>query len=227
MPASRIGEVVTLDDARFSNEAAQIGLWRPAEFLVDIGAGIYFLEPYDPARTPVLFVHGAVGHPANFNVLVTRLDRSRYQAWFAYYPTAVRLEKAGAALGRWLQALEVEYDFQRLGVVAHSMGGLVARSYLAGDPDGLGATIDSLTFVSIATPWQGHSAAALGVSRAPVVAPSWFDMAPDSPFLNWVLDTPLPRYAQYDLYFAFGGSRRSRIANDGVVTVASQLDPRA
>jgi len=227
LSGGRIGEVVTLDDPRFSNDAARVGLWRPVEFLADYGAGIYFLEPYDPTRTPVLFVHGALGHPGNFQVLISRLDHTRYQAWVAYYPTAVRLEKAGAALGRWLQALEVQYGFHRLGVVAHSMGGLVARAYLAHDPDGLGATIDSLTFVSIATPWQGHEAAARGVSRAPVVAPSWFDMAPNSPFLTWLLDTPLPRYAAHDLYFAYGGSRRSRIANDGVVTVASQLDLRA
>ena len=227
LPASGIGEVVTLDDPRFSEAAARIGLWRPAEFLVDVGAGIYFLEPYDPARTPVLFVHGALGHPGNFRVLATSLDHRRYQVWVAYYPSAVRLEVAGAALGRWLQALEVAYGFHRLGVVAHSMGGLVARAYLADDPDGLGATIDSLAFVSIATPWQGHASAALGVAQAPVVVPSWFDMAPGSPFLTWVLDIPLPRYASHDLYFAFGGSRRSRIANDGVVTVASQLDPRA
>jgi len=227
LPASGIGEVVTFDDSRFSDAAAREGLWRPAQFLVDVGAGIYFLEPYDPARTPVVFVHGAVGHPGNFQVLVSRLDRRRYQAWLAYYPSAVRLEVAAAALGRWLQALEVEYGFHRLGVVAHSMGGLVVRAYLADDPDGPGATIDSLTFVSIATPWQGHARAALGVRQAPVVVPSWFDMAPGSPFLTWVLDAPLPRYASHDLYFAYGGSYRSRIANDGVVTVASQLDPRA
>jgi len=219
--------VVTLDDPRFSDAAARLGLWQPVKFLVDFGAGIYFLEPYDPARTPVLFVHGALGHPGNFKVLVDRLDRRRYQAWVAYYPSAVGLEVSAAALGRWLQALEVEYGFHRLGVVAHSMGGLVSRAYLVGDPDGLGATIESLTFVSIATPWQGHAAAALGVARAPVVAPAWFDLAPGSPFQTRLLDKPLPRYAAHDLYFAYGGSRRSRTANDGVVTVASQLDARA
>jgi len=175
----------------------------------------------------VLFVHGALGNPNNFRALINSLDRNRFQAWVAYYPTAVRLDIVGGALGRWLQALEVEYGFQRLGLVAHSMGGLVARSYLAGDPYGLGGTIDALTFVSIATPWQGHAAAALGVARAPVPAPSWFDMAPGSPFLNRLLASPLPPCAVHDLYFAYGGSRRSRTANDGVVTVASQLDLRA
>lgn len=227
LPASRIGELVTLDDPRFSAENARLGLWQPARFLIDVGAGIYFLEPYDPSRTPVLFVHGALGHPANFKVLIDRLDRRRFQPWVAYYPSAVGLDVAGAALGRWLQALEVEYGFERLGLVAHSMGGLVSRAYLVGDPDGLGAKLESLRFVTIATPWQGHSSAALGVQRAPVVAPAWFDLAPGSPFQARLLERPLPRYAAHDLYFAYGGSRRSRVANDGVVTVASQLDPRA
>ena len=227
LPASRVGELASLDDPRFGDAAANIGLWRPVDFLVDVGAGIYFLEPYDPTRIPVLFVHGALGHPGNFRSLIASLDRRRFQAWVAYYPTAVRLDVVAAALHRWLQALEVEYGFHRLGLVAHSMGGLVARSYLAKDPDGLGGTIESLTFVSIATPWQGHAAAALGVARAPVPAPSWFDMAPGSPFLTALLAAPPPAYAVHDLYFAYGDSRLRRAANDGVVTVASQLDRRA
>lgn len=227
LPASRIGEVVALDDPRFSEDNARLGLWQPARFLIEVGAGIYFLEPYDPHRTPVLFVHGALGQPGNFKQLIDRLDRTRFQAWVAYYPSAVGLDIAGAALGRWLQALEVEYGFPRLGLVAHSMGGLVSRAYLVSDPNGLGGHLDALTFVTVATPWQGHAAAALGVARAPVVAPAWFDLAPGSPFQSRILNAALPRYATYDLYFAYGGSRRSRIANDGVVTVASQLDLRA
>jgi pimeloyl-ACP methyl ester carboxylesterase len=227
LPAGRVGELVMLDDARFSDESGKLGLWKPVDFLVDVGAGIYFLEPYDPARTPVLFVHGAVGHPGVFRTLAASLDQRRFQAWFAYYPSAVSLGIVGAALDRWLQALEVEYHFHRLVVVAHSMGGLVARAYIGADPDGLGGTLESLTFVSIATPWQGHAMAARGVERAPVVAPSWFDMAPDSPFLAALLANPLPPHAVHDLYFAYGGSRLRREANDGVVTLASQLEPRA
>jgi len=226
LPASRIGELVTLEDARFSNAAASIGLWRPVEFLVDIGAGIYFLEPYDPERTPVLFVHGALGHPGNWRTLAAGLDRNRFQAWFAYYPSAVRLEIAAAALRRWLQALEIEYDFPRLVLIAHSMGGLVSRAYLGDDPSGLGGRLEQLTFVSIATPWNGHPAAAFGAARAPVAAPAWFDLSPGSPFLTTLFDAPLPPYATHDLFFAYGGSRRRRTANDGVVTVKSQLPTR-
>lgn len=227
LPASRVGEVTTLDDPRFSPESARIGLWRPVEFLVDVGAGIYFLEPYDPTRTPVLFVHGALGDPTNFRTLIATLDRTRYQAWVAYYPSAARLDVAGAALGRWLQALEAAYHFPRLGLVAHSMGGLVARAYLNGDRAGLGGALEALAFVTIATPWQGHESAALGVQRAPVVVPAWFDLAPGSPFLGALLAVPPPRYATFDLYFAYGGRQRRGPPNDGVVTIASQLERRA
>src|SRR5262249_57488837 len=66
LPGTRIGEVVTLDDARFSDEAARVGLWRPVEFLEDYGAGIYFLEPYHPNRPSLLFVHAPLAPPANF-----------------------------------------------------------------------------------------------------------------------------------------------------------------
>ena len=42
-----------------------------------------------------------------------------------------------------------------------------------------------------------------------------------------MLDTALPPALGHDLLFSYaGGSRRMREANDGVVTVASQLEPR-
>ena len=72
---------------------------------------------------------------------------------------------------------------------------------------------------------QRSSAAAWGVDRAPVVAPSWYDMAPGSPFLEALRQQPLPRHVQHALFFSYGGSSSLRSpANDGVVTVASQLE---
>lgn len=228
LPSPRLGEVVSLDDARFSAASAEMGLWRPVDFLFDVGAGIYFVEPYDPQRIPVLFVHGALGQPNDFASLIAALDRRRFQPWVAFYPTAVRLEIAAAALDRWLQTLELRYGFERLVLVAHSMGGLVVRRYLDHDAPGLGNHAAPVLFVSISTPWQGHAGAAFGVDRAPVVAPSWYDVMPGSPFLVELLRKPLPPQASFDLYFSYGGGSRLRDApNDGVVTLASQLDERA
>ena len=57
-------------------ENARRGLWQPVEFVRQVGAGVYFLEPYDPDKIPVLFVHGALGHPGDWDAIVAALDRN-------------------------------------------------------------------------------------------------------------------------------------------------------
>jgi pimeloyl-ACP methyl ester carboxylesterase len=223
-----LGEVTSMNDPRFSAESARRGLWQPAVFLRGVGAGVYFLEPYDPRKVPVLSVHGALGHPRNFATLISRLDRNRFQPWLAYYPTAVPLKATATFLDRWMQYLYARHQYPRLAVVAHSMGGLVARAFvnrvIAADD---GRTDGMRLFLTISTPWEGLAAAQRGVDRAPVVAPSWYDMATGSPFQRSLLDTALPPTLGHDLLFSFaGGSRRMAEANDGVVTVASQLESR-
>lgn len=226
---SRLGEVVRIDDARFSESNAVRGLWQPMDFVRQVGAGIYFLEPYDPRKIPVLFVHGAVGHPGNWTEIVASLDRDRFQPWLVYYPTAPGLEKTAKSLDRWVQRLYVAHRYDRMAVIAHSMGGLVARAFVnrvVASRDGRDAGLR--LFMTISTPWDGHNAAQTGVNRAPVVAPSWYDMAPGSPFLHALLEPALPPAIAQDLLFSFAGrSRLVRGNNDGVVTLESQLDPRA
>ncbi len=48
------GEIVTLEDPRFSPKNGHLGLWEPIQFLLTIGGGIFFLEPFDPEKIPVL-----------------------------------------------------------------------------------------------------------------------------------------------------------------------------
>jgi pimeloyl-ACP methyl ester carboxylesterase len=224
LPEFHLGEVVTLDDERFSDDNASLGLWHPAEFLFDVGAGVYFLEPYDDQRTPVLFVHGALGHPGIWREMVAGLDRTRFQPWFVYYPTAAHLDAVATALDRWMQRLKIRHQYQRLVVVAHSMGGLVGRAFVnRAAPRG-----EIALLVTMSTPWQGHAGAGRGVEKAPVVAPSWYDMAPGSEFLQALLKDPLPPDLPFYLLFTFGdGSALMGGANDGAVMLASQLDERA
>ncbi len=225
-PASQLGTVVNIDDPRFCEENGKLGLWNPLRFLFDVGAGIYFLEAYDPQKIPVLFVHGAVGHPGDWKYLVSSLDRSRFQPWLMYYPTAPHLDQLGWGLLRGLAALHVKYGYSRLILVAHSMGGLVARTALnsAIESASMGRVARLPAFVSISTPWNGHSGAAKGVKYAPTVAPSWEDMAPGSSFLTRLSQTPLPPECEYSLLFSYrGGGILSGEANDGTVTVSSQL----
>lgn len=222
-PAPQTGTVVDMDDWRFSEENARLGLWDPLRFLFDVGAGVYFLEKYDPKKIPILFVHGALGHPGNWSYLVGRIDRDRFQPWLVYYPTAPRLERISQMLLRALSTLQARYQFPRIVLVSHSMGGLVARG--AVNMAVADMTEDRIVhmplFVSISTPWNGHAAAARGVERSPVVAPYWRDIAPNSPFLEALPQTPLPPETTYTLFFGFGG--RGGAANDGSIPLSSQL----
>jgi pimeloyl-ACP methyl ester carboxylesterase len=222
-----LGEIARLTDARFSDENAEGGLWRPLDFLVTARAGIYFLEPYDARRIPVLFVHGINGSPANFSYLVERLDRTRFQAWVYYYPSGGHLDLVAGHLDQTVQKLQLRHGFTRFIVVAHSMGGLVSRGFIQRHAASSPSSRMPL-FVSISTPWGGHKAAELGVKTSPVVVRSWEDMAPGSAYQRSLYSTPLPAGMQHHLLFTFNRKTSSfGESDDQTVTVASQLLPQA
>ncbi len=221
------GDVAGLSDPRFSAEAGKLGLWNPSRFLERFGAGIYFLEPYDPSKIPVLFVHGASGFPQEWSYLVSRLDRSRFQPWVFHYPSGLGLQESSDVLTDVLDELRSDLRCPSVIVVAHSMGGLVARTAIQRRAGG-GAGLVGL-FVTISTPWQGHTAAGLGVRHSPVVIPSWNDMAPGSAFLTALRATPLPPDVAYHLFFGYRGGETLvlRENSDRSVTMQSMLDPAA
>jgi pimeloyl-ACP methyl ester carboxylesterase len=221
-----VGVVATLADARFSEAKGEDSMWRPLDFVVEGLPGIYFLEPYDPNKVPVLFVHGINGSPVVFAPLIEKLDRRRFQPWFYYYPSGARLARVGQHLDQTFAKLQELYRFPRFAVVAHSMGGLVSRDFVL--RHAVSARAERLpVYITIATPWGGHAGAAAGVKMAPAVVGSWMDMAPASDFLRDLLARPLPEPTRHHLIFAFDkGSGRGE-SSDGVITLASQLEPRA
>ena len=160
-----LGEIAELDDPRFSATRGEDGLWTPATFAVQDGFGVYFLDPYDPAKTPVLFVHGAAGSPQDWRLAMERIDRRRYQPWFYVYPSGMRLDAAANALDEGIHYLHRRYKFGHLHVAAHSMGGLVSRRFILDHlkrPD----AVHIPTFITFSSPWDGHEAAAIGVKCA-------------------------------------------------------------
>ena len=221
------GEIAALSDPRFSRANAENGLWRPYDFLTAARPGVYFLQPYDAGKIPVLFVHGINGTPIEFEYLADRLDRSRFQAWVYYYPSGAHLPVIASHLDQTMSKLQLRYGFPRFAVVAHSMGGLVSRGFVQRHAVGPQAGSIPL-FVTISTPWGGHKGAQLGVDTAPVVVRVWEDMAPGSEYQRSLYSTPLPQATKHHLLFTF--SRKSASlgeSGDGVVTLASELLPQA
>ncbi len=229
LPNIRAGEIVTLEDPRFSPKNGQQGLWEPIQFLRKVGGGIFFLEPFDPEKIPVVFIHGAGGYPRQWTSLIHHLDRSRFQPWIFYYPSGLRLSMSAEFLVQSLSKIYVKDKFKKLVVVAHSMGGLISRSLINTIVQ---KDVDQklrVLFLTISTPWGGHQAAPIGVEHAPAVIPFWIDMVPNSPFQQALFQTPLSDHIDYYLFFSFkGGLHPFGHKNDnGTVSLLSQLKAEA
>jgi pimeloyl-ACP methyl ester carboxylesterase len=218
-----LGETAELDEPRFAATRGEDGLWTPATFAIESGFGIYFLDRFDASKTPVLFVHGAAGSPQDWRLAMEKLDRDRYQAWFYVYPSGMRLAQAGSALNDGVKLLHQRYGFERLHVVAHSMGGLVSRDFIIKNHI-LGGHRYINTFITFSSPWDGHEAAAMGVKFAPKVVPSWYDMAHGSEFLTALYDKRLKGAVNHHLFYSHKASKSPILPpeNDGTVSVASQ-----
>lgn len=220
------GEIASLDDPAFDPEAGEKGLWAPITSAKRNGLGIYFLEPYDPAKIPVVFVHGIGGTPRSWRPIIRSLDHRRYQAWFYSYPSGLPIESAAKGFADLSDRLHRHYGFEKMHIVAHSMGGLVARrSVQMISNEGKGSYPSSLTTIS--TPWNGVPFAVVGTVGMSSPIPCWFDLRPNSKFIQKILGDPLP------VPHLLISTEKSRFKltlpgrNDGSVSVASQLDPRA
>lgn len=124
------GAIAKMDDVLFSDEYGKKGFWTGIEFFEEIGGNVYFLEAYDPAKIPILFVHGAAGSPQNWRAFFEGIDRDKYQPWIYYYPSGSSIDSMSHLLLWKMQNLQAKYKFNQLCIVAHSMGGLVVRSFL-------------------------------------------------------------------------------------------------
>ncbi len=224
LQSRQAGAVVELDDERFSAENGRKGFWAPLDFFKTIGGNIYFLEEYDPKKTPVLFIHGATGTPKGWEYFVNNLDQERFQPWLFYYPTGSRLKAMSYLLFWKLYNLQIKYKFDTMYITAHSMGGLVARSFIM--DYGRYAPYVKL-FIALATPWGGDQMAEYGVKQSPAVIPSWIDMQPEGEFLQSLYREKLPSTVSFYMFTGHRGSRNPfRSNNDGTITLASLMDLR-
>ena len=210
--------------ARLDRYASQ-GYWQPVSTFNEIGANIWFVQPYDPGKIPVLFIHGASGTASGWEFLSQKIDRSVFQPCFFYYPSGLDLEFSAYILASKILRLHAKYRFDRMAVVAHSMGGLVARSCMTRFRKYFPFI---KLFVSISTPWGGVDLARMGAENSPVVIPAWKDVASGSDFISTMYQNRLPQNTRFYLLFSYRGNRNPfEQNNDGTLTMESMLDQRA
>jgi len=99
------------------------------------------LQPFDPARTPVIFVHGLQETGASWVPMIASLRddawiREHYQFWFFGYPSGYPYPYAAALLRQDLDGIERAFpNHKRIVLIGHSMGGMICRLMItdAGD----------------------------------------------------------------------------------------------
>jgi pimeloyl-ACP methyl ester carboxylesterase len=99
------------------------------------------LQPFDPDRTPVIFVHGLQETPASWTPMIDTLRndpgiRKHYQFWFYSYPSGYPYPYSAALFRRELDGVKRAFpNHKRVILIGHSMGGMICRLMLtdAGD----------------------------------------------------------------------------------------------
>jgi len=114
------------------------GLLRPGDAAGR--SGLMLLHPYEPGKIPVVMVHGLASSPLAWIAMVNELlrdptIRSRYQFLLYVYPTGVPVPIAASGLRDALLLAERTFDpdrsdpaFERMVLLGHSMGGLLAHA---------------------------------------------------------------------------------------------------
>jgi pimeloyl-ACP methyl ester carboxylesterase len=91
------------------------------------------LQQFDPARTPVIFVHGLQETGASWAPMIDSLRhdptiREHYQFWYFSYPSGYPYPYAAALFRQDLDGIKRAFpNHKRLVLIGHSMGGLICR----------------------------------------------------------------------------------------------------
>ncbi|HEY4256952.1 MAG TPA: alpha/beta fold hydrolase [Candidatus Udaeobacter sp.] len=97
------------------------------------GIGLYFLQPYDPDRIPLVFVHGLFSTPFTWVQTANGLQadpeiRKHYQFWVFAYPTGYPILYSALRLREALAKVDQVYPNHKPYVmVGHSMGGMLTH----------------------------------------------------------------------------------------------------
>jgi triacylglycerol esterase/lipase EstA (alpha/beta hydrolase family) len=151
-----------------------------------------------PERRPILLLHGYAQHPANFLSLTRRLRRDGWSHVYTlrHAPMFGDIERSAARLGTAIDRIREVTGAPFVDVVAHSMGGLVARVYVRAR----GAACGIARLVTLGTPHQGTQ-----IFRRLTHDPMLVQMRPDSPLLQRLAsDDPVPTLVECIAIYSTG-----------------------
>lgn len=129
------------------------------------------------ARLPVVLLHGFIDNRSVFVLLrrsLTQHGRRQIES-LNYSPLTCDIRTAAEMLGRHVEEICERTDCERVDIVGHSLGGLIARYYV----QRLGGDVRVRTLVTLGTPHGGTRVAPLADAH-PVVR----QMRPGSPVLE-------------------------------------------
>jgi pimeloyl-ACP methyl ester carboxylesterase len=118
------------------------------------GSGLLMLQPYDPTRIPVIFVHGLLSSTYVWRDVVNSLMadpelRQHYQFWGFSYPTGNPIAYSALLLRDDLRYAQQRYGFKQVILIGHSMGGILSRMQVTNSGraiwnEGFGSKADQL-----------------------------------------------------------------------------------
>lgn len=140
------------------------------------------LEPYQPNKIPVVFIHGLLSNPYTWADMVNDLQAQpgfvdRFQVWVFEYPTGQSFLSSAAELRRQLREARTCFDpmqkdpkFSDMVLVGHSMGGLIAKLQITSSGEQLWRSIANRPVEQVTIP---------GRIRSSVVSSFFFEPSKD------------------------------------------------
>jgi pimeloyl-ACP methyl ester carboxylesterase len=101
--------------------------------------GLWMLEPYQPGKIPIIFVHGLISDRSTWSNLSSELwavpwVHARYQFWYFQYPTGEPFLRSALTLREQTRAAIARLDphgqdaaLAQTVLIGHSMGGLISK----------------------------------------------------------------------------------------------------
>jgi pimeloyl-ACP methyl ester carboxylesterase len=131
----------------------------------------------DAAETPILLVHGIIDNHAIFTIMERALRRRGFRTLSSYdYGLLTHnIPRAAVRLGEAVKKLSAATGFERIHVIGHSLGGLIARYYV----QRLGGDCHVHTLVTLGTPHHGTQ-----LAWAAPLLPLIRQLTPSSPVIR-------------------------------------------